>query len=137
MSKGTLEEKLRVLEEHIENEVRLRISLTPTKIELDEMTRQLDEMTRQRDVWKASAEQVRKDYDLAFEDQVRLRNALAKEKSYRSEASLHGDVWFSLADLPRKAVAVWGSDSQIGMVSEECAELIAALNRWKRGRSTN
>ena len=33
-----------------------------------------------------------------------------------------------------RAVAKWGQASQLEMVQEECAELIAALNRVKRGR---
>lgn len=36
--------------------------------------------------------------------------------------------------LLRRAVATWGVGPQIGMVIEECAELIAALNRYHRGR---
>lgn len=40
----------------------------------------------------------------------------------------------SPSDIARRAIAAWGVDAQMGMVNEECAELIAALNRWKRGR---
>lgn len=34
----------------------------------------------------------------------------------------------------RRALSVWGSEAQLGMVQEECAELIAAIQRLKRGR---
>jgi hypothetical protein len=37
-------------------------------------------------------------------------------------------------DLFRRALALWGTDSQLGMVQEECAELIAAVSQYKRGR---
>lgn len=32
------------------------------------------------------------------------------------------------------ALDKWGLDLQINMVSEECAELIIALNKWRRGK---
>ena len=32
------------------------------------------------------------------------------------------------------AVKKWGSESQFRMVQEECAELIAAISQWVRGR---
>lgn len=34
------------------------------------------------------------------------------------------------------ALRVWGADAQMDMCAEECGELIAALNRFRRGRST-
>jgi NTP pyrophosphatase (non-canonical NTP hydrolase) len=33
-----------------------------------------------------------------------------------------------------RAIRVWGVEAQWRMVQEECAELIAAVNRWSRGR---
>ncbi len=39
-------------------------------------------------------------------------------------------------DLFRRALACWGDESQWRMVQEECAELIAAVNRCDRGRCT-
>ena len=37
----------------------------------------------------------------------------------------------------RKAVIVWGRPAQLGMVVEECAELISDINRYGRGRITD
>jgi len=34
----------------------------------------------------------------------------------------------------RDVLNKWGLDSQMDMMAEECAEFIADLNRWKRGR---
>lgn len=36
----------------------------------------------------------------------------------------------------RDALDTWGADSQINQCCEECGELIAALNHWRRGRGT-
>lgn len=36
--------------------------------------------------------------------------------------------------LCREAVTVWGVDTQINQCMEECAELVAARNRYRRGR---
>lgn len=36
--------------------------------------------------------------------------------------------------LCREAVTVWGVNTQINQCMEECAELVAALNRYRRGR---
>tara|TARA_R100001086_G_scaffold225289_2_gene143566 strand:- start:20166 stop:20564 length:399 start_codon:yes stop_codon:yes gene_type:complete len=38
--------------------------------------------------------------------------------------------------LCEEAVIVWGVDAQIDMAIEECAELIVALNHYRRGRVT-
>ena len=38
--------------------------------------------------------------------------------------------------LCRLALGKWGAELQFGMIQEECAELIAAINRYNRGRST-
>lgn len=38
--------------------------------------------------------------------------------------------------LARRAISRWGATKQWAMVQEECAELIAAVNRWDRGRIT-
>lgn len=37
-------------------------------------------------------------------------------------------------ELYLAAVVKWGAQSQLDMLGEECAELIAALNKVKRGR---
>ncbi len=34
------------------------------------------------------------------------------------------------------ALRAWGADAQMNQCAEECGELIAALNRFRRGRST-
>ncbi len=39
-------------------------------------------------------------------------------------------------DLYKKALDVWGEDAQIGMVIEECGELLSAINKLERGRVT-
>jgi len=36
--------------------------------------------------------------------------------------------------LTRKALARWGTDDQLNMVIEECAELIDAIQKWRRRR---
>lgn len=36
----------------------------------------------------------------------------------------------------RDALDTWGADAQINQCCEECGELIAALNHWRRGRGT-
>jgi len=33
-----------------------------------------------------------------------------------------------------KAIELWGEDLQYGMLSEECGELLAAVNQWRRNR---
>lgn len=33
------------------------------------------------------------------------------------------------------AIDKWGERSQFGMLIEECAELISAINRWQRGNT--
>jgi len=35
-----------------------------------------------------------------------------------------------------KAIELWGVKAQVGMVMEECGELLTALNRFDRGRAT-
>jgi len=37
-------------------------------------------------------------------------------------------------ELMRSALDEWGSDSQLDMVVEECAELIDAIQKWRRHR---
>lgn len=40
-----------------------------------------------------------------------------------------------LTDNPyREAVKQWGCDFQVGMVAEECGEMLSALSKFKRGR---
>lgn len=34
----------------------------------------------------------------------------------------------------REAVKQWGVDLQVGMVAEECGEMLSALSKFKRGR---
>ena len=41
-----------------------------------------------------------------------------------------------MQEVFKEAIAKWGESLQIDMVQEECAELIAAINRFKRGRAT-
>lgn len=36
----------------------------------------------------------------------------------------------------KDAIELWGVDSQFGMLQEECAELIAAVNKIRRKRSS-
>jgi len=33
-----------------------------------------------------------------------------------------------------KAIKLWGKELQFGMLSEECGELLTAINQWRRGR---
>ena len=37
-------------------------------------------------------------------------------------------------EIITKAVETFGEDAQLSMAQEEAAELIAAINQWKRGR---
>ena len=37
-------------------------------------------------------------------------------------------------DVYRKALELWGTDAQLDMVIEECAELIDAIQKWRRHR---
>ncbi len=37
-------------------------------------------------------------------------------------------------ELMQQALKEWGSDSQLDMVIEECAELIDAIQKWRRHR---
>jgi len=36
--------------------------------------------------------------------------------------------------LYEKAIKLWGGKVQLGMLQEECGELISAINRFERGR---
>ena len=36
--------------------------------------------------------------------------------------------------LAQMALALWGTEFQLNMVIEECAELIDAIQKWRRGR---
>jgi len=36
-----------------------------------------------------------------------------------------------------RAITAWGADAQLGMVQEECAELIKAINKRWRGKVTD
>ena len=40
-------------------------------------------------------------------------------------------------ELMQCALEKWGSDSQLDMVIEECAELIDAIQKWRRRRVTS
>jgi NTP pyrophosphatase (non-canonical NTP hydrolase) len=46
------------------------------------------------------------------------------------------DVNGTNRQLYRLAIRHWGQEAQIGMAIEECAELIAALQQYGRGRTT-
>ena len=35
-------------------------------------------------------------------------------------------------DVLKEAISHWGIDAQLGMIQEECAELIVAINKWFR-----
>ena len=37
-------------------------------------------------------------------------------------------------ELYKKILIVWGEESQLGMLQEECAELIVAVNKLKRNK---
>lgn len=39
-------------------------------------------------------------------------------------------------NLYEKCIDIWGWEAQINQAQEECAEFIAAVNRWRRGRIT-
>lgn len=39
-----------------------------------------------------------------------------------------------MSSIYRQAIDAWGVHAQAGMVSEECGELVAALNQFLRGR---
>lgn len=41
-----------------------------------------------------------------------------------------------LRSLTAEAFARWGQEAQLDMLAEECSELAAARNRFKRGRAT-
>lgn len=41
---------------------------------------------------------------------------------------------YDAQDLYRRALAVYGEGPQFGQTQEECAELIAAINQYRRGR---
>lgn len=42
----------------------------------------------------------------------------------------------SFPEMCQYALNKWGMIAQLDQMAEECAEYIAALNRWKRGRIT-
>ncbi len=44
-------------------------------------------------------------------------------------------MWASVWHASGRAIAAWGEAPQWRMVQEECAELIAEINRFDRGRS--
>lgn len=39
-----------------------------------------------------------------------------------------------IEELTKKALKEWGAESQLDMVIEECAELIDAIQKWRRKR---
>ena len=43
---------------------------------------------------------------------------------------------FNEKELFREAVDRWGQTAQMDMCVEECAELIKAINKWKRGKGS-
>ncbi len=40
----------------------------------------------------------------------------------------------NIEELTKKAIQEWGSESQLDMIIEECAELINAIQKWRRHR---
>jgi len=40
-------------------------------------------------------------------------------------------------DIYEQALDAWGADAQLGMVQEECAELIKVINKHWRGKATD
>lgn len=41
---------------------------------------------------------------------------------------------FDVDDMCQRALQLWGVDSQLLMVEEECLELALALKHWRRGK---
>lgn len=37
-------------------------------------------------------------------------------------------------NIYQRAIKLWGVPAQLGMMQEECAELIAAINKYNRGK---
>ena len=56
-------------------------------------------------------------------------------KDCECSASCLGDLLSDPTLIYAEAVKKWGHNLQFDMLVEECAELIAAMNRLKRGRS--
>jgi len=46
------------------------------------------------------------------------------------------DLDKDVVDVARDAVEVWPEEGQMRMAQEECGELVAAINRYRRGRCT-
>ncbi len=44
---------------------------------------------------------------------------------------------FHRRELYQKALDTWGIDNQVGMIIEQCAELIHAIKKWERGRASH
>lgn len=40
------------------------------------------------------------------------------------------------SNIYKRTIETWGADSQLGMMQEECAELISSINKWRRGKIT-
>ena len=89
------------------------------------------------DLWRRNAED---NVDLAIVGDIGL--VLAELERTKSELRLTTEHLAayriiesgSLLDVAHKAVATWGVDAQLNMALEECGELIAVINRWRRGR---
>jgi hypothetical protein len=45
--------------------------------------------------------------------------------------------WLTDRDMFGDALKTWGIASQVEMMIEECAELVVALQHWKRSRSSD
>ena len=56
------------------------------------------------------------------------------EANILQELSDRGGQAGGIQELCEQAVMAWGIDAQIDMAIEECAELIVALNHYRRGR---
>jgi len=69
---------------------------------------------------------------MTIEDELRT---VARETPQSEWDALDGiEILFDPAQLYKKAIFLWGMDSQIDMMIEECAEAIHALQKLKRDR---
>lgn len=50
------------------------------------------------------------------------------------ETDALGSDGMEITELTKRALKQWGSQSQLDMVIEECAELIDAIQKWRRRR---
>lgn len=73
------------------------------------------------------------------QDLAKLRAELAEAESYGRANGFR--EWLRTLgggdEVYERAIATWGRTAQLGMVQEECAELIAAIHRRQRGRCSD